>query len=147
MRLVDEAATEALARQVAANLHAGDLVLLEGPLGAGKTFFVRAVARALGVPEDIAVTSPTFALVHEYPEASPPLVHADLYRLSDPFELDELGLRDRLADAIVMVEWGTPFMDVLGEPSLVVRLQRTDAEGEREIVLEGRAGLAPPPAV
>lgn len=147
MRLADEDATRALAREIAGNLRIGDLVLLEGPLGAGKTFFVREVARALGVPEDIAITSPTFALVHEYPEATPMLVHADLYRLSDPFELDELGLRDRLDDAIVMVEWGERFVDVLGIPALVVHLEVGEADDVREARLHGRPGLAPPSAI
>lgn len=143
MRLDDEDATRALARRIAAALRPGDLVLLEGPLGAGKTFFVREVARALGVPEDVAITSPTFALVHEYPEATPMLVHADLYRLEDPLELDELGIRDRLDDAIVMIEWGERFVDELGTPALLLRLSLGDAEEARDVHLEGRPGLAP----
>lgn len=147
VRLADEDATGRLARAIAGALRVGDLVLLEGPLGAGKTFFVREVARALGVPDEVAITSPTFALVHEYPEATPPLVHADLYRLSDPFELDDLGLRDRLDDAIVMIEWGERFVDALGDPALIVRLALGAGESVREVRLEGRAGLAPPPGI
>ncbi len=135
MRLESEEATRKLARELAASARVGDLLVLEGDLGAGKTFFVRAFARALGVPEEIAVTSPTFALVHEYPEAQPPLVHADLYRLGHPEELDELGMREHLQNAIVAVEWGERFLDVLGTPRWLLRLKLT-GECTREVVIE-----------
>lgn len=108
---------------------AGDLLILSGDLGAGKTFFVRAIARALGVREP--VTSPTFTLVNEYglPNGGV-LVHADLYRLlgadatSLRSEVDQLGLRDRRSEgAIVAAEWGEDAVDALGGAvSLRVRL-------------------------
>ncbi|MBX3246150.1 MAG: tRNA (adenosine(37)-N6)-threonylcarbamoyltransferase complex ATPase subunit type 1 TsaE [Myxococcales bacterium] len=151
--LVDEAATIRLARALAAALQPGDLVLLEGGLGAGKTFFVGALARALGVPDEIPIQSPTFALVHEYPEASPPLVHADLYRLGDADELDYLDLGDALRSgaAIVCVEWGERFVDALGAPALTLRLTPTGPTS-RALDLEGRdaliaAALASPTAL
>ncbi len=103
---------------LASLLQPGDLLVLEGDLGAGKTFLVRALARGLGVPESIPITSPTFALVHEH-QARVPLVHADLYRLSDPDELVELGLSERIgADAVVVIEWGDRFSDALGGQGL-----------------------------
>jgi len=120
LSLPDEAATRRLGDALAGALRAGDLVILEGDLGAGKTCLVRAVARALGVPEDVPVTSPTFGLVHEVPSA-PPILHADLFRLEDPAELVEIGLLHRIGgEAIVVVEWGERFADALGSVDIVV---------------------------
>lgn len=123
--LPNKLATQQLAADLAPLLAAGDLVLLAGPLGAGKTFFVRALARSLGLAEDTRVTSPTFTLVHEY-ATEPKLVHADLYRLSDDergvFELGLLPERDD--GALLVVEWGLPFERLLGGDALVLELAR-----------------------
>ena len=99
-----EAATEALAGELAARLGAGDVVLLSGTLGAGKTAFVRGLARGLGAdPED--VSSPTFAIVHEYRGGRLPLFHVDLYRLT-PAAADDLGLHEMGAgEGVLAVEW------------------------------------------
>lgn len=103
-------------------LVAGDLVILKGDLGAGKTFFARALCRALGVPSRVAVTSPTFTLVHEH-EARLPIFHADAYRLASPSEIEGLGLRDARANgALLLVEWGEPFVAALGGDALVIAL-------------------------
>jgi tRNA threonylcarbamoyladenosine biosynthesis protein TsaE len=134
-----------LGEAVARVLRPGDLVVLSGDLGAGKTFLVRAVARALGASE--RVTSPTFALVHEYASPKGPLVHADLYRLKSPDrslddEVARLGLRDqRAAGARVMVEWGEDALDALGgSPALVIALSIVGGH-ERLAALSGlRAG-------
>lgn len=92
--------------QWAARVQPGEVWALHGPLGAGKTTFVRGLARALGVPTD-EVTSPTFGLCHVYRGDRLELVHADLYRVEDPTELDEAGLTELLDDPerLVVVEW------------------------------------------
>lgn len=114
--------TMRLAARLAALLAPGDLVILKGDLGAGKTFFTRALARALGVPASLSITSPTFTLVHEI-EARIPLAHADLYRLREPGELAELGLRELRHDgSALLVEWGEPYLDALGGDALVLEL-------------------------
>jgi len=122
VQLPTRRATTRLARGIAKNLAPGDLVVLDGTLGAGKTFLVRATLRALGVPDEIAVPSPTFTLMNEYARdlgARVPVVHADLYRLLGAPDLEEeiaeLGLRARRGDGwAVLVEWGGEAISVLG---------------------------------
>lgn len=97
------AQTEAAGEQLARQLRVGDLVLLEGELGAGKTTFVRGLARGLGVSD--GVQSPTFQLVRIY-RGRLQLAHVDLYRLAATGELGELGLGDLLDEGVVAVEWG-----------------------------------------
>src|SRR5262245_46107407 len=93
-----------VARRMAASLSAGDVLLLSGQLGAGKTAFVRGLARGLGIEED-EVSSPTFTIVHEYRGGRLTLYHVDLYRLdraaTDDLGLDELGV----ADGVLAIEW------------------------------------------
>ena len=101
--LPDDAATDALAARFAGHLRAGDCVALHGPIGAGKSHFARAFIRAhLGRCED--VPSPTFTLVQTY-GAAPEVWHADLYRLSHPDEVLELGMDQALEQAICLIEW------------------------------------------
>ena len=120
--LATRRATIRLAEVLAGALRPGDLIILSGELGAGKTFFARAAARALGVPSDVRITSPTFTLVHQY-EARLPLVHADLYRLGETSSVEELGLRELRADgAVLMVEWGGRFARELGGDDLTIEL-------------------------
>ncbi len=140
VRCPDEAATIAVAESLAAQLEGGEVLLLEGGLGAGKTFFVRALARALGLDEAVPVTSPTFALVHEYPETRPPLVHADLYRLGDPDELLHLDLPERLGVApwVAAIEWGLELEGALGGADLLIRLEAT-GETSRRLTFEDRS--------
>jgi len=112
--------TQKLAQSLAPSLAASDLVVLTGPLGSGKTFFVRALCRALGLPSTLRVTSPTFTLVQEY-ETAPPLAHADLYRLTGPEQLRELGLDAQRDDGrILLVEWGAPYVEQLGGDALLM---------------------------
>ncbi|HEX2679234.1 MAG TPA: tRNA (adenosine(37)-N6)-threonylcarbamoyltransferase complex ATPase subunit type 1 TsaE, partial [Polyangiales bacterium] len=126
--LRSRADTRRLAKLLAAALTPGDLVVLEGDLGAGKTFLVQALARQLGVPADVPVTSPTFELVHELPGRIP-IVHADLYRLPTGASIDELGITPRIGnDAVVLVEWGDRFASDLGRDGLWVFLALTGGE-------------------
>src|SRR5689334_12745083 len=105
--------TVRLGTRIGKALEPGDLVILSGALGAGKTFLARAICRAAGVPPDERVASPTFTLVHEH-VGRLPIAHADLYRLAGAGELAQLGLRDRRADgAALLVEWGAPYVDAL----------------------------------
>ena len=103
MILADEADTRAAGALLAKLLRAGDVILLEGPLGAGKTTLVRGLLAALGHSGE--VPSPSFALVQPYECVSPPLWHIDLYRIEDPAELDELGLDTILSEGVLVVEW------------------------------------------
>ena len=130
---VGEAATRAAAAALAATLGAGDVVLLHGDLGAGKTVFVKGLAEGLGLDPD-AVTSPTFALVHEYTGGRLPLVHLDLYRL-DRIELDDVGFDPVQADAgVLVVEWAERLArPIAGAVCVTIRDRGGD---EREIVIE-----------
>lgn len=102
--LPDEQATEALGHWLAPALRAGDTVLLTGVIGAGKTHLVRAVLRRrLG--EGTEVPSPTFTLVQTYPDGDLEIVHADLYRISHPDDVMELGLDEAMEKGIALVEW------------------------------------------
>lgn len=112
--LPSELDTERFAALVAPLLEAGDLLVLSGELGAGKTYFAGALCHALGLPADDAVTSPTFSLVSEY-QASLYVLHADLYRLQAAADVFELGLWERRSEgALLVVEWGLPFAAELG---------------------------------
>lgn len=103
--LADEAASDALALRLALTLQPGDTLLLSGALGAGKTHIARAVIRVLTGRSDEPVPSPTFTLVQTYDTATAEVWHADLYRLSDPQELAELGLDEALGTALCLIEW------------------------------------------
>ena len=103
--LPDEHATERLGRALAPLLGAGDTVFLSGPLGAGKSALARAVIRSRPGSAIIEVPSPSYTLVNVYDSCETEIWHADLYRLSDPEEMAELGLTDAWDDALVLVEW------------------------------------------
>ena len=98
-----EAETTAVARKFASRLEPGDVLLIDGPLGAGKTAFVRGLAEGLGAPPD-AVSSPTFTLIQEYGGGRLRLYHADLYRLT-PIEASDLGLSETGDAGVLAVEW------------------------------------------
>jgi tRNA threonylcarbamoyladenosine biosynthesis protein TsaE len=129
------AATQAVAAAVAKTLLPGDVLLLDGDLGAGKTTFTQGLARAMGVGEQ--VTSPTFTLVRSYPTAfGVELIHADVYRLDDLSDIIALGLPEMLDNGgVAVIEWGQRAAPALGPEHLGVRLTLTDTDGERRITL------------
>lgn len=119
--LADDDATAALGRRLAVTLRPGDLVLLEGDLGAGKTALARAIIRTLLADPELDVPSPSFALVQPYDAKSVSVLHADLYRLASEREIDELGLFDR-PETIVLVEWPERAPGLAAQADLTVRL-------------------------
>jgi tRNA threonylcarbamoyladenosine biosynthesis protein TsaE len=130
-------ATIHLARRLAPLFKAGDLLILAGDLGTGKTFFTRALCRALGLPPAVDVTSPTFTLVQELVTRLL-VVHADAYRLRDEAELLALGIRDALGEgALVILEWGEPYIDALGGDALVVALEHGSTAASRRAHVHG----------
>lgn len=136
--LADDAATAGFGRALAALLRAGDLVLLAGDLGAGKTALARAMIRALLADETLEVPSPSFALVQPYESNGLAILHADLYRLAEAREIDELGLFDR-PEAIVMVEWPERAPGLRERADIIVTLAvQKDGEG-RTVSVERRA--------
>jgi tRNA threonylcarbamoyladenosine biosynthesis protein TsaE len=131
------AETEALGGQLAAELAAGDVVLVEGELGAGKTTFVRGAARALGVT--VPVTSPTFTIGHLYPaDRRATVAHIDLYRLASLSGEDPDLLADYVgADTVAFVEWpaaGEEALDELGRVAARVRLEHAGGD-DRQVVI------------
>ncbi|WP_187969662.1 tRNA (adenosine(37)-N6)-threonylcarbamoyltransferase complex ATPase subunit type 1 TsaE [Aquibium microcysteis] len=135
--LADEAATRQLGEDLALALRPGDLVRLEGDLGAGKTTLARALVRAMAGDPDLEVPSPTFTLVQSY-ELRIPVHHLDLYRLGTADEIDELGVEEMAASGIVLVEWPERAADRLPPAALTLRLEH-EGEGRRAQI----AGAAP----
>jgi tRNA threonylcarbamoyladenosine biosynthesis protein TsaE len=127
-----EEETIALGVQLAAEFSSPRLVLLIGNLGAGKTTIAKGIVKGLGAAQPDEVSSPTFTLIHEY---SPSVYHIDLYRLEHSRELATLGL-DELLDrnAVILMEWGERFPEILANPHIEVRLQAT-GEHSRVIVV------------
>jgi tRNA threonylcarbamoyladenosine biosynthesis protein TsaE len=136
MRLLlpDEAATNALAAKLAGHARPGDILLLSGPLGAGKTAFARAFIRTLTADPALEIPSPTFTLVQTYDTPAGPIHHYDLWRLANHLALEELGW-DEAQAGITLVEWP----DRLGPltPPRALRVTISLARAGREIVLAG----------
>ncbi len=132
LRTCGPSETEAVAASVGALLHRGDLVVLIGDMGAGKTTFAKGVARALGVRDP--VTSPTFTIVQEY-DGGVPVAHVDVYRLGRLQELHDIGFDELLEDRVVLVEWGDAIAPLLPNDRLEVQLTIGDDPDERTIEL------------
>lgn len=127
-------ATCAFARALAARLGAGDVIALEGDIGAGKTHFARCLIQSLlPAPED--VPSPTYTLVQTYPGPGLEIWHADLYRLTGPAEVFELGLIDAFETEICLVEWPDRLGDLAPETALWMRLAHGTDSDAREASL------------
>ncbi|MDE2912477.1 MAG: tRNA (adenosine(37)-N6)-threonylcarbamoyltransferase complex ATPase subunit type 1 TsaE [Paracoccaceae bacterium] len=138
--LPTEAATRDLAGRFAACLAAGDVVLLAGPLGAGKSAFCRELIQSRqamdGLPAE-DVPSPTFTLVQTYATGNCELWHADLYRIKNDAELPELGLEDAVRDAICLVEWPEILNPEMTTGALVLRFEIT-GDTSRQVAMEWR---------
>lgn len=133
--LPDEAALEEFGERLAGRLAPGTVLVLTGPLGAGKTTLVRGLARGLGATAE--ATSPTYSLIHEYPTPAGPLVHADAYRLQDPRRLWALGLAELIEGArLTAVEWGLSLLGELDAPA-VARLSPEGGGRRLELDLPG----------
>jgi tRNA threonylcarbamoyladenosine biosynthesis protein TsaE len=130
LTVADADAMEALGRRVSGLLRAGDLLVLTGPLGAGKTTFTRGLGEGLEVRGQVA--SPTFVLARTHPTASgTPLVHVDAYRLSGEAELDDLDLD--FEGSIVVVEWGAGLLDGVAESWLDIVIERPTGAAEGHV--------------
>jgi tRNA threonylcarbamoyladenosine biosynthesis protein TsaE len=130
-----ESETEAVALDLAVNLTIGDVVLIDGDLGAGKTVFVRGLAQGLGAAS-AEVSSPTFTLVHEYRGGRVTLYHADLYRL-DRAAVADLGLEELAAEGVLAVEWPDRFADP-GPSPVCVQIDAVEEDENLRRITIGR---------
>ena len=122
--------TKAFGEKLSARLQAGDVVVLEGELGAGKSELARGIARGLGVKE--TVTSPSFTILNVYESGRCPLYHFDWYRLESSEELYELGMDEYLGgDGIAVVEWAERCPEAIPEKVIRIRLETTGEESRR----------------
>ncbi|HEX6946701.1 MAG TPA: tRNA (adenosine(37)-N6)-threonylcarbamoyltransferase complex ATPase subunit type 1 TsaE [Acidimicrobiia bacterium] len=124
--------TMALAGRLAALLRPGDVIVLKGSLGAGKTLFTGGLAAGLGVEE--TVTSPTFILMREYRSGFLPLIHVDVYRLGSLNEFEDLEVVERARDGVLVVEWGDAVENGLPEDHLRVEIE-VEEDGTRLVRL------------
>jgi tRNA threonylcarbamoyladenosine biosynthesis protein TsaE len=128
IRLPDTSHTRAFGAQLASLLRAGDLIVLTGPLGAGKTTLVQGIGSGLGVQGN--VVSPTFVIARVH-RGRVPLVHVDAYRLRSLAEVDDLDLDVDIADAVTAVEWGAGLVEQLADARLEIALERSDDSEQR----------------
>jgi tRNA threonylcarbamoyladenosine biosynthesis protein TsaE len=137
VRVPDAPAMQELGRRLAGLLRSGDLVVVSGPLGAGKTTLVQGLGAGLQVRGP--VTSPTFVIARVHPSTSdgPALVHVDAYRLGDGWEVDDLDLDASLADSVTAVEWGEDKVEMLAADRLEVHIDPSDNAQERVVRVVG----------
>ncbi len=126
--------TEALGGRVAASLRPGDIVVLAGGLGAGKTLFTRGLATGLGVEEP--VVSPSFVLVREYRSGFLPVVHADVYRLASMNEFDDLDVLEMSKEGVLVIEWGEAVESALPPDHLRIEFE-VEEDGTRILKFVG----------
>ena len=132
--------TEQIAFEISKHLKPKDIITLDGDLGAGKTAFVRGLARGLGI-EDV-ISSPTFTIVNEYRKGVLPIFHFDVYRIESSEEMYDIGWEDYLRqDAVVVIEWAKIIEDILDDNIIKINITKDLSVGEdyREINIEGIA--------
>ncbi len=134
-RTADE--TRAFGERLAAVLRAGDLVVLTGPLGAGKTVVAQGIGAGLGIPGE--VTSPTFVIARVHRGGRLPFVHVDAYRIGTALEVDDLDLDASVDESVTAVEWGHGKVEQLADAYLEVRIDRAD-DDTRSLALVPRGG-------
>ncbi|MDY5628073.1 tRNA (adenosine(37)-N6)-threonylcarbamoyltransferase complex ATPase subunit type 1 TsaE [Limosilactobacillus coleohominis] len=128
--------TIALGKRMAADLRPGDVVVLNGDLGAGKTTFTKGIAKGLGIKE--IIKSPTFTIIHEYQDGRIPLYHMDAYRLENG-GAEDLGLDEYFdGDGVSVVEWAQFAEDELPDEFLAITFKRTDDENKRILTFDPR---------
>ena len=131
--------TRALGAKLASQLQRGDVVLLRGGLGAGKSEFARGVARGLGIQGP--VPSPSFTILNMYNEGRIPLYHFDWYRIHDSDEIGEMGFEEQIGgDGIALIEWGEQAPEYVPDRALAIRIRAVD-ETTREITMEPQGGF------
>ncbi|MDR9501783.1 MAG: tRNA (adenosine(37)-N6)-threonylcarbamoyltransferase complex ATPase subunit type 1 TsaE [Desulfurivibrionaceae bacterium] len=141
LRLADLAQTRAFGYHIGTVAQAGDIILLSGDLGAGKTTLTQAIARGLQVPAGCYITSPTFSLLHEYPGRIP-LYHMDLYRLAGEEEIEELGFEEYIyGQGLTVIEWPERLGDLTPRSCLEIELLSPTPQS-REIILTGRGAMS-----
>ncbi|MDX6223237.1 MAG: tRNA threonylcarbamoyladenosine biosynthesis protein TsaE [Frankiales bacterium] len=130
VEVADAEAMQAWGSRLAAVLQAGDLVLLSGPLGAGKTTLAQGIGAGLGVTGP--VVSPTFVIARIYRGGRLPMVHVDAYRLGGVDEVDDLDLDASVGESVTVVEWGEGLVESLAENRLEVRIERPEGIGDED---------------
>ncbi len=120
--------TAELGRRIGRALNPGDIICIDGNLGVGKTVFTQGVAEGLGITE--SVCSPTFTLVQEYYEGRIPLYHFDVYRISGPWDMDDLGYEDYFyGDGVCMIEWGSMIEELLPPETIYIKIEKDLEKG------------------
>lgn len=129
--------TYELGRRIGETAQAGDVICMEGDLGTGKTVFTQGVAAGLGITEPVC--SPTYTIVQEYHEGRLPMYHFDVYRISGPWDMDDIGYEEYFyGDGVCMVEWGRMIEELLPENTVFIKIEKNPHKGfdYRKITIE-----------
>lgn len=136
IQLNNLADTEKLGKLLGSLALPGDVICLDGDLGAGKTALSQAIARGLGVPDNCYVTSPSFAILHEY-QGRIPMYHMDFYRLQDAGEVEDLGFEEYFyLDGLTVIEWSVRAIEVLPKERLILSIVQNE-DLSRTVTLQG----------